>query len=230
MGDMETPHPDDLVAEQMAYYRAMAAEYDDADQRDVSQLDRPELEAGLERFAPVGDVLELAGGTGAWTVELARYASRLTVLDASEETLVINRAKLAAMATPVEYVVADIFGWRPPRHFDVVFFSYWLSHVPPSRFDVFWQVVDQSLQPGGRVFFIDTASPTMEATDHVVRDDPERGVSHRRLNDGRQYNIVKVFWQPDALRQRLATLGFDMSVGQATNGYSIYGYGVRQQH
>src|SRR5436305_1940251 len=93
--DMDTPDPEGLLAEQLSYYRAVAPEYDEAAQRDVSEIDRAELEAALERFGPSGDVLELAGGTGHWTVSLTRYANRLTVLDASEETLAVNRAKTA---------------------------------------------------------------------------------------------------------------------------------------
>jgi SAM-dependent methyltransferase len=226
---MENPDPDGLLAEQLAYYRAVAPEYDEAAQRDANEVDRGELESALERFAPGGDVLELAGGTGHWTVSLVRYASRLTVLDASEEALAINRVKSAGAATPVKYVVADIFDWRPAQRYEVVFFSFWLSHVPPRRFDSFWQLVDRALRPGGRVFFIDSALARSEPADHVRRDDPERGVSIRQLNDGRQYNIVKVFWQPEALEQRLATLGFDMSVRGTGHGYCIYGHGSRRQ-
>jgi demethylmenaquinone methyltransferase/2-methoxy-6-polyprenyl-1,4-benzoquinol methylase len=227
---METPDPDGLLAEQLAYYRSMAPEYDEAAQRDPDEIDRAELESALARFGPTGDVRDLAGGTGHWTVSVARYASRLTVLDASEETLAINRAKSASAATPIEYLVADIFDWRPARRYDVVFFSFWLSHVPPGRFDTFWRLVDDALSPGGRVFFIDSAFPRSEPADHVRRDDPERGVSIRQLDNGRQYNIVKVFWPPQALEQRLATLGFDISVRQTTHGYCIYGHGRRQQH
>lgn len=224
---MDIPDPDALLGEQVAYYRAMAPEYDEAAQRDVTQIDRPELEHALARFDPTGDVLELAGGTGNWTCELARYASRLTVVDASGETLAINRAK-SARTPPVDYVVADMFTWRPPRRFDVVFFSFWLTHVPPARFESFWRLVDQSLLPGGRAFFIDNACPTLEAIDHIVRDDPERGVSVRRLGDGRQYNIVKVYWQPDTLQELLVTLGFDISVRQTAQGRCIYGQGTRR--
>jgi ubiquinone/menaquinone biosynthesis C-methylase UbiE len=136
---MPTPEPDPdpelLLDEQLAYYRAMAPEYDEAAQGDPNEIDRPELESVLAQFGPTGDVLELAGGTGQWTASLAGYATRLTVLDASEETLAINRAKSAAAARPVDYVLADIFEWQPARRYDVVFFSFWLSHVPtgPSR-------------------------------------------------------------------------------------------------
>jgi SAM-dependent methyltransferase len=222
----------------VAYYRAMASEYDEAAQRDATQIDRAELEHALALFDPAGDVLEVAGGTGYWTVELARYASRLTVVDTSAETLAINRAKLARTATPVEYLIADIFAWWPERRYDAVFFSFWLSHVPPARFDGFWQLVDHSLLPGGRVFFIDNACPNLDdgpsyhpagwPLDHVVRDDPEHGVSIRRLSDGRQYNIVKVYWEPDVLQQRLATLGFDISVRETGHRRCIYGHGARQ--
>jgi hypothetical protein len=48
-----------LVAEQIAYYRALAPEYL------AHALDMPgggEIEGALDRFAPTGDVLELACG------------------------------------------------------------------------------------------------------------------------------------------------------------------------
>jgi demethylmenaquinone methyltransferase/2-methoxy-6-polyprenyl-1,4-benzoquinol methylase len=218
-----------LLPDQVAYYRVVAPEYDEGVLRDRTELERPELEDELARFDPTGDVLELAGGTGCWTVELARYASRLTVVDASPETLAISRAKVAGSTPPVEYVVADLFEWRPPRAFDVVFFSFWLTHVPPAGFDGFWRLVAQSLRPGGRVFFIDDARPRLQPADHVVGDDPERGVSLRELSDGRQYQIVKVYWQPDVLEQRLATLGFDLAVRVTGQGHCIVGQGARQQ-
>jgi hypothetical protein len=28
--------------------------------------------------------------------------------------------------------------WRPDRRYDVVFFGFWLSHVPLERFAAFW--------------------------------------------------------------------------------------------
>jgi ubiquinone/menaquinone biosynthesis C-methylase UbiE len=230
---MEVPDPDTLVREQVAYYRAVASDYDEFDKRDRTQIDRPELEDALAGFDPGGDVLEIAGGTGAWTLQLAKYAGNLTVVDVSAETLAINRAKTARTKTPVDHVVADIFDWRPEQQFDVVFFSFWLTHVPPARFDGFWRLVEQSLLPGGRVFFIDNARPVLEANDHddhVMRDHPDRGVSVRRLSDGRQYNIVKVYWQPDALRQRLANLGFDIYVRETAHRLCIYGHGTRQPH
>jgi len=89
---------DGLLAEQQAYYRARAPEYDEWWQR-RGRYDRgPEMAgewhrqvaraaAALDAFGATGDVLELAGGTGWWTARPARTARHLTVVDSSDEAL-----------------------------------------------------------------------------------------------------------------------------------------------
>jgi hypothetical protein len=44
------------------------------------------------------------------------------------------------------------FTWRPKERFDLVFFGFWLSHIPPQLFESFWRLVADSIKPGGRVF------------------------------------------------------------------------------
>lgn len=95
-----------ILDEQMAYYRARAAEYDEWFYRE-GRYDRGPAETRawfdevrivseeLGRFGVRGDVLELACGTGIWTALLARRASSVTAVDASVEMLSINRAKLS---------------------------------------------------------------------------------------------------------------------------------------
>ena len=96
---------DPLLEEQIAYYRARAPEYDEWFLRqgryDLGQEQnarwRGELEDVLEAlasFGPRGRVLELAGGTGFWTALVARTADALTVVDASPESLDINRRRV----------------------------------------------------------------------------------------------------------------------------------------
>jgi ubiquinone/menaquinone biosynthesis C-methylase UbiE len=136
-----------------------------------------ELEAELERFAPRGDVLELAAGTGNWTRQLVRSADRVTAVDAAPEVLDLNRAKLDGA---VDYVVADVFTWEPPRAFDVCFFGFWLSHVPSGHFAAFWQLVARALKPDGRVFLVDNAH--LGDPRHLVSTTGE--VVRRSLADG----------------------------------------------
>ena len=150
----------DLVSEQKRYYAERAPEYDDwwyrrrryELERDALarwQADVAETEVALEAFAPGGSVLELAAGTGIWTRKLVPLADRVVAVDANAETLAFN--------TPdAELVRADVFEWEPAERFDLVFFSFWLSHVPPERFTTFWDLTRACLKPEGRVFFVDS--------------------------------------------------------------------------
>jgi demethylmenaquinone methyltransferase/2-methoxy-6-polyprenyl-1,4-benzoquinol methylase len=200
---------DGLLAEQRAYYRARAPEYDEWWQRrgryDTGEDDRLDwqrqvavVEAALERFGAAGEVLELAGGTGWWTERLACTAGRLTVVDASPETLTHNRARVGR--SEVEYVVADLFEWQPDRRYDVVFFSFWLSHVPRPRFAEFWALVRRALAPGGRAFLIDNRhDPSRtEGDPYVAEYSPDLHL--RRLGDGSEYRVVKVMYEPAELQ------------------------------
>jgi demethylmenaquinone methyltransferase/2-methoxy-6-polyprenyl-1,4-benzoquinol methylase len=93
---------DPVLQEQITYYSARAAEYDEwllrrgrYDRgRELNSLWRGELAEVTRRhdtLALRGRVLELAGGTGIWTEQLARDAVELTVVDASPEMLAMNR-------------------------------------------------------------------------------------------------------------------------------------------
>jgi SAM-dependent methyltransferase len=214
---------DDLLAEQRAYYRARAPEYDEWWQR-RGRYDRGSVLAeewdgqvaqvadALEAFGVRGDVLEIAGGTGWWTQRLALTAGDLTVIDSSPEVLDLNRDRVGR--TDVEYLVVDLFKWQPPRAYDVVFFSFWLSHVPRSRFSAFWSLVRSCLAPEGRVFLIDNRKdphPTGETKDpYVVRCGPD--LELRRLHDGSKYQVVEVFYEPNELQSLLSQEGWTASL------------------
>jgi ubiquinone/menaquinone biosynthesis C-methylase UbiE len=227
---------DGLLEGQLAYYRARAGEYDEWflrqgrhgrgpewNRRWFSELEQVRRE--LDRFGPTGRVLELACGTGLWTAQLARRAASVTAVDASPEVLEINRARLTETGreNSVRYVEADLFGWRSDAAYDAVFFGFWLSHVPPERFEGFWELVRSALAPGGRVFFVDSMGP--ETSDEKGRRsrDPKDSTTVRRINDGREFRIVKVFYEPAALERRLADLGWRFSV--RTTGHILYGFG-----
>ena len=171
-----------------------------------------------------GYVLELACGTGLFTRVIAPRVARLTAIDASSEVIEINRARVDA--GNVDYVQADLFAWRPTQRYDAIFFSFWLSHVPEQRFAEFWQLVAAALAPRGAVYLIDSAfDPTSTAKDHVLPG-RERGIVTRKLNDGREFRIVKVFYEPAALASKLDALGWNASIAQ-TPHYFIYGEATR---
>ena len=173
MGQTCSVDDDALLAGQRAYYRARATEYDEWWQR-RGRFDRSSemskewdrqvslVAAALGTFGASGEVLELAGGIGWWTQRLAATADQLTVVDSSPETLDLNRNRVGR--SDVDYVVADLFSWRPQRTYDVVFFSFWLSHVPRKRFSAFWSLVQACLTPSGRVSLSTIETQTEEAS------------------------------------------------------------------
>lgn len=190
---------DERIAEQIAYYRARAPEYD------AVYAEREDLREVLNVVDEVpisGDVLELACGTGQWTPALAARARSLTALDSAPETLAVARSRPGT--EDVEFVRADVFGWRPQRRFDTVFFGFWISHVPPSRMAAFWDVVGAALAPGGRAVFVD------EGPAEAEREGLEKEIRH--LEDGTRYEIVKVFHDPWVLAADLAALGWAADV------------------
>lgn len=228
--------PDDAVlTEQLDYYRARAREYDrwwlregrfdrgpEANARWFAEA--AELERVLERFDPRGDVLELACGTGLWTRHLVTHAQSVTAVDAAPEVLAINRARVNDAR--VRYEEADLFDWTPDVAYDACVFTFWLSHVPEERFDAFWAMVASALKPGGRVLFIDSArTDRSTAADHVLPSGGEDTMT-RRLDDGREFRIVKRFYDPEELGARLAGLGWQAAVG-ATPEFFIYGTASR---
>lgn len=215
-----------LLDEQRRYYRERAPEYDDwwlrrgsysldAEAEAAWFADVAELESALEQFAPRGDVLELAAGTGNWTRQLVRYADRVTAVDAVPAVLELNQAKVTGA---VEYLVADVFAWEPPRAFDVCFFGFWLSHVPSERVESFWALVARALKPDGRVFLVDNAQ--LGDPRHLVGASGE--VLRRSLSDGREFDIVKRMWTPAQLERELASLGWRLAAQTTANGHFIF--------
>ena len=203
---------DELLARQRAYYDLRAPDYDDSskppDRRSRGGLDRATTAEVVDELAPFGDVLELACGGGALTRELVRHARTLTCVDGSPQMLERNREVVADAR--VERICADLFTWRPPRAFDDVVFGFWLSHVPPARFDGFWGLVGSGLRPGGRVVFVD--EDRRGVVHEADRSEGAVPTARRRLSDGRTFDIVKVFWEERELEQRLEALGWDARV------------------
>jgi demethylmenaquinone methyltransferase/2-methoxy-6-polyprenyl-1,4-benzoquinol methylase len=215
----------DLLAEQKRYYAERAPEYDDwwyrrgryelpPDALARWQTDVAEVKGALEASGPGGAVLELAAGTGIWTRTLVRLAERVVAVDANAETLALN-------TSAAELVRADVFEWEPVERFDLVFFSFWLSHVPEERFAEFWGFVRAALVPGGRIFLVDSGAGDAA---HTGTDQAD-GEETRSLSDGRTFRIVKRRWQPGELAERVRPLGLELDLRDSAHGHFLYGGG-----
>ena len=208
-----TDGEDPVLAGQLRYYRARADEYDDTSYG-AATAERASVGVVARTIEPLGDMLELACGTGIWTRELAPRATSYLAVDGAPEMLA--RAREAVGDCQVDFELADIFGYRPSRTYDTVFFAAWLSHVPESRFNEFWSVVDAALAPGGRAVCVD------ELPSRAIHETGRDGdLATRTLRDGSRHRIVKVFWEPDELTARLAAVGWTATVTPTVNDWFV---------
>lgn len=203
---------DEIIAAQRRYYDERAPDYlvkERPPDRDVRGWVPSALRVALmDEFAPTGDALELACGSGSHTRDLVRCVRTLTCVDGSPRMIERNRTEVGDPR--ITYVLADLFEWTPDRTYDTVFFAFWLSHVPEDRFEAFWDMVRRALRPGGRVGFVD--EDERGGANEPTRDVNGVSVATRTLADGRAVDIVKVFWHPDELQARLRALGWDVDV------------------
>lgn len=228
----------DMLAQQVEYYTARAPEYDRWFFRQ-GRYDRGR-EATRAWFAELGevrdalaevpvdgaDVLELASGTGLWTELLSRRARHVTAIDVSTEMIALSRRRLGRLAEKVTFVECDLFTWTPSEAFDTVIFCFWISHVPSTMLGRFLDTVAGALRPGGSVFFLDARKePMSTARDHVLPTEGEQ-LMQRRLDDGREFTIVKNFWSPAELERRCAEAGLAVTVHE-TEHFFQFGVGVR---
>ncbi len=201
-----------LLDGQLAYYRARAPEYDEVYAERAFQT----LTDLVDDLPIGGDVLELACGTGQWTVRLAGRAAHLTAVDGAPEMLDIARRRVSSRGLTATFQQADLFAWRPARRYDTVFFAFWLSHVPPQRFAAFWAAVAGAVRPGGRVVFVDTDAAE-RATERAAPGDRETVL--RTLKDGSEHEIVKLFHDAAGLADQLRKLGWTAQVDPADGGF-----------
>ncbi len=228
---------DDILQQQIAYYRARAGEYDEWFYR-LNRYDRgaelnerwfreaTQVMKALESLGHVENALEIACGTGIWTQELVKISDHVTAVDAVEEVLTINRAKLGK--ANVTYLQTDIFTWQPEHQYDLVFFSFWLSHVPPEQLAPFLRLVNRALRPGGSLFIVDSTPDLTSSSKDSPRRDDGSILQKRKLNDGKFYTIYKIYYEPDDLRTKLQAAGFNADV-RTTDHSFIYASGVKEK-
>jgi ubiquinone/menaquinone biosynthesis C-methylase UbiE len=197
---------DEVLSAQLDYYNSRAGECDLDLYQDPESMDR--IERLLVRLKPSGRTLELACGTGFWTQSLATMVQSLTAIDGSPEMLAVARQRLGD--TPVNFVERNLFDWRPEERYDTVFFAFWLSHVPPGRFEAFWGTLRSALAIEGRVLFVDTGPK--EARFERFVPGPGIPMVERQLRHGTTYKVVKMLYDPTDLTQRLAAIGWTAEI------------------
>ena len=210
------PAPPSTASDMLAYDEATAGESDDWYLRRGRYEHGPihdaawhaEIDAAgrwLDGLPLQGRIVELAAGTGWWSPLLASKGE-LWMYDAAEAPLERARERLVAHRLRAHLHVRD--AWAEPEGdpADAVFAGFWLGHVERDRTAAFLGLAARWLGPGGRIAMIDSLpDPRSGASDHPA---PAGDRSVRRLANGREFTIVKVFRSAGEIAAALAAVGF----------------------
>ena len=212
------------------YYEARAGEYDDWYLRRGRYARGPihdaawnaELDGAgtwLDGLPIRGEIVELAAGTGWWSPLLASKGE-LSIYDAAPAPLDRARDRLLAHGLRAHIHVRDAWA-EPDRPVDALFCGFWLSHVERARTAEFLGLARRWLKPGGVFAFIDSLpDPQSGAADHPT---PSDDTSVRRLDDGREFTIVKVYREPAELEVALREAGFAPAAVTTTGRFFVLG-------
>lgn len=212
------------------YYTARVPEYDDWYLRhggyDRGPIDNTAWQADLDAAGlwldalPFrGEIVELAAGTGWWSPLLASKGE-LWAYDAVAATLDRARERLLAHGLRAHLHVRDAWA-EPDRRVDGVFCGFWLSHVARDRLSEFLGLVGRWLKPGGLFAFIDSLPDP--ASGALGGPPPASDRSTRRLADGREFTIVKVYRSASELAEALRAAGFGHVDVRTTSRFFVLG-------
>jgi ubiquinone/menaquinone biosynthesis C-methylase UbiE len=196
------------------YYDEQANVYDDMHMRS-DPLWRKELEAVADAMSKVISgrrVLEVACGTGFWTEIAARAAVHVVAVDASERMLTVAR-KRKMSSENVEYVLGDAYALAGVHgEFDAGLANFWFSHVPKARIDEFLDGFHRKLKKTSVVFMADNVYVPGIGGQLIAKPGFENTFKLREASNGLQYEVLKNYYDSDALRRLLSPKTLDLKI------------------
>lgn len=186
--------------ETIEYYQMRAGEYDKMYTRDNPgrQKELAELYALSSDTLEGRHIIDLACGTGYWTRIVSEKAVSIVGLDINSGTL--SEAKKKRHQCPVNFIQADVF--RLPfedRQFNGLLATYLISHIKRHDLDDLARRVRRVLESGTRAFFCDN-NLACELKPRLIWDkDHINSYKVRRLEDGREFQILKNYFEREEL-------------------------------
>lgn len=198
------------------YYAQRATEYEQVYAKPERQGDIARLRVLLQELLAGQDVLEVACGTGYWTSVVAQTARSILATDANEEVLDLARARSypdgrVHFGRADAYLLENLAG-----PFSAGFAGFWWSHVPRSRLLAFLRTFHERIGKGGLMVFIDNRYVAGSNQPITRRDAGGNTYQRRTLADGRPFEILKNFPDPDDLRATVAGLADEITVTTLT--------------
>lgn len=193
-------------ADIVKYYRERAGEYEQSYYRDNAAR-RNEIDDDADRLANLvigKTVLEIACGTGYWTEVMSRTAKSIIATDIAPE--MVEEAKQKQHRCPVQFIVADMNHLPVFPKFDIVALGFWYSHHPKQNLEQLYALLNKQVTKDGKIWMIDNNPPAEGAThDSTGTDEFGNNMKKRKLNDGREFVIIKNYFSEKELHDLLSS-------------------------
>jgi demethylmenaquinone methyltransferase/2-methoxy-6-polyprenyl-1,4-benzoquinol methylase len=184
------------------YYQARAPEFENVYDKPERQADLHKLRTWLADETRGLALLEVACGTGYWTSVAATSAKAIVATDFNLAPLEIAHSK--DLGPHVAFAQADAFAL--PDYglgFDAGMAHFWWSHVSVVDQQRFLTHFASKLRQSAKLFMIDNNYVAGSMTPASRRDALGNTYQMRRLQNGSEYEILKNFPTPAALRSAL---------------------------
>jgi SAM-dependent methyltransferase len=194
------------------YYSGRAGEYEQVYEKPERQADLERVRAWLHAELAGHRILEIACGTGYWTACLAPVAETIVATDVSAAVLPLARRKpyppgRVRVEFADAYALSGVAG-----DFTAAFAGFWWSHVPNERQQEFLTSLGGRVGPRARVVLLDNRFIEGSSTPIARRDSHGNTYQHRRLADGRDFEVLKNFPSRSDVLAALAPFAHDLAL------------------
>lgn len=183
-----------------AYYARRAMEYERIYQKPERQKDIHYLADILKTVFKGRDVLEVACGTGYWTVLIAQSARSILATDYNRQVIEIAMHK-DYKKCKISFLESDAYSLsNTAGDFTGGFCGFWWSHIPKARIQEFLRIFHLKLQDDALVVMMDNKYVEGSSTKLSRTDSDGNTYQLRRLQDGSQHEVLKNFPTEEEIR------------------------------
>jgi len=182
------------------YYSKRAHEYEQIYYRDdpIRQGEQKKIAEEMKKIFYNKNVLEVACGTGFWTVFLSETANKIVAIDNSKEVLEIAQSK--SYKCTVSFQKSDAYNIP----FSVCSFeggvaNFWFFHIPKDKIKLFLSGFHKVLSNKAIVFIVDNVFNESIGGKLIRSKSDDNTYKIRVLKNGDKYKIIKNYYSKEEL-------------------------------
>ncbi len=204
------------------YYARRAVDHDGVYDKPERQVDLPVVKDWLREILAGHRVLEVACGTGYWTVPACETAAFVLATDINPEVIAIAKCR-DLPADQVQFALADALAVEVDQPFSACLAAFWWSHVLREEQAGFLTRLRQQLGKDALLVMIDNVYVEGSSTS-IARTDLEGNTFQiRTLSNGERYEVLKNFPSDSGLRKRLGPYLKEIRIQRLTHYWMLSG-------